>query len=109
MRFGIRFVLVLARRCQCLGQLTSKDLARRALDLFCRNETGPIVNSTTADPQTGLYPKEFFPTKNRCGSNDPVDMTAQTQCACKDKDGEGAKEGIWMNVSRTESACVASF
>ncbi len=62
--------------------MEQREMAMRALDMFCRNATGQIVDGTI-NPITGNRSKEFFPTKNRCGSNDPVDMKPETQCECK--------------------------
>ena len=62
--------------------MKTREVARRTLDLFCRNATGPEVEGLI-DPVTKNSSKELFPTKDRCGSNDPVDMNPDTQCACK--------------------------
>ncbi len=52
-----------------------------------------IRNQETLEPL-----KEVVPSKNRCGSSDPVEMTEDTKCFCKAKDGEGAKEGVVLKL-----------
>ena len=87
-----------ARRCQCLGEMQGKDLARQALDMFCRNVSYAIGNTGVRDAFTREDIIQIVPNKTRCGSNDPIDMQDHTQCKCLSKEGKGAKEGIWINL-----------
>lgn len=73
-------------------------MARRALDMFCRNDTFTTVDSLYRNFTTKEYFPQVLPSKKRCGSVDPVDMKPDTKCYCNPKDKKGAEEGVWMNL-----------
>lgn len=41
---------------------------------------------------------QVLPSKNRCGSNDPIQMGEDSKCTCQTKEGLGADEGVWITM-----------
>ncbi len=89
------------KRCVCLGNLETPEMATKALDLYCRNETldkGKVMPSLDYDADGKEIPV-FVPDKTRCGTLDPLDIdNMENKCKCYPKDDKGSDEGIWFHM-----------
>ena len=81
-----------ANRCKCLGDYKVANYSIQALDLYCRNDTFKVMPSVYRDPATQEPIDQVVPNKTRCGSQDPVEMSADTKCYCWPKERRGARK-----------------
>ena len=82
--------IILAKRCQCLGDFKKTSYATDALNLYCRNDTYQVLPGLSLDPNTKQPLEQVVPSKTRCGSLDPVELTLENKCHCLPKDGLGS-------------------